>query len=86
MIGIEINLRAVFGPGDVGIVIASAGQLLRRHFVVATARRVDNPDVLRVFRVQLVGAIGAIDRARDHADVALVLFCRSRSRTCCRRR
>src|SRR5712692_9130268 len=72
MIGIEINLRAVFRPGNIGIIIASAGQLLRRDFVITTARRIDDPDVLRMFGVEIAGAVGAIYRVRDHAYVALV--------------
>src|ERR1700694_3510781 len=71
MIRIEIEFRAVSGPGDVGIIIASAGELFRRDLVVTAARRVDDPDVLRVLRIEIAGAVGAIHRARDHAYVAL---------------
>src|SRR5207244_5169588 len=74
VIGNEINSRAVFGPRRVAIAVTSAGQLFRSHLVFAGAGSGNQPDVRRVFEIQITGVIRAIDRAGDHAHVALVLF------------
>ncbi len=79
VIGNEIEARTVFGPERAAVVVTSAGQLFRRDFFIAGFGSGDDPDVLRMFEVEIAGAVRAIDRAIDHAHVAFA-FGGSRAR------
>jgi len=72
MIGIEINLRAVFGPGDVGIIIAPLVSCFGVTLSSPLRGALMTQMCCGVLRIQIAGAVCAIDRARDHPDVALV--------------
>src|ERR1051325_6297832 len=75
-------MRAVFGPNHAAVVKVSFSQLLWRDFFIAGFWRSDDPDVLRMFEVEIAGAIGAIDGAVDHLHVAFAFeWCRTRCRT-----
>src|SRR5439155_13723592 len=68
----EMHMRGVIRPNDAAFIKSAGSQLFWLHFLVRTAWRRHNPDVLRMLRVGITFIIFAIDRARDHADVALV--------------
>ena len=68
----KINLRTIFRPNDVAFIEAPECHLLRLHFFIRIPRRLDCPDVSRMFWVGVAFVVFAIDRARDHADVALM--------------
>ena len=73
MIRHEIDRQTVARPGHVAFAVLSEGQLPGRYFVCSGARRVDDPNVGRMFEVQVTAGIGSINGARDYAHVTLAL-------------
>src|SRR5262245_13018516 len=69
----EIDRGRVLGPHDSVFGILAAGELPRLYLVFRTLRRVDDPYVLRMLEIEISAAVDAVDRARDHPDVALVV-------------
>ena len=62
-------MRAVLGPGRVVFGKASTGELFGRDFLVAISQRGYDPDVVRVLRIGVAGAVEAIDGMVDDADI-----------------
>src|SRR5215213_6737352 len=58
----------------------SVRQLFRRDFFIARLGSSDDPDVIRVFEIEITGAVRTIDRAIDDAHVAFAFRTRSRAR------
>ena len=69
----EVNLRAVLRPKNIAFVETTERQLLRLHFFIRIARRLDHPDVRRMLWIGVAFVVFAIDRARDYAHVTFVL-------------
>ena len=68
----KIVIILVLRPERVAFFEAARGELLRFHFLIRVLWRVHDPDVLRMFRIEVTLVIFAIDCACDHSDVTLV--------------
>src|SRR5258708_8803728 len=72
--GGEIDRPAILRPHYIVFLIFAARELFGRYRVFRTLRRRRDPNVLNVLGIEIARTIHTVDRARDHANVALMFW------------